>query len=94
MNFEIWRNQKIQLNDATTIITGDSHPMSSLNPKLLHNTPQKKQDRAKMIAGERPKGCEYCWKIEDIGRDAISDRVYKSKISLCFDNLPSIDETK
>jgi organic radical activating enzyme len=50
------------------------------NPKLLHNTPEKKRDRAKMLAGDRPEGCEYCWKIEDMGRDAISDRVYKSKI--------------
>jgi organic radical activating enzyme len=50
------------------------------NPKLLHNTPQKKDDRARMIAGERPAGCEYCWKIEDMGRDAVSDRVYKSRI--------------
>lgn len=33
-----------------------------------------------MLAGERPSGCEYCWKIEDMGRDAVSDRVYKSKI--------------
>jgi len=33
-----------------------------------------------MIAGERPAGCEYCWKIEDMGRDAVSDRIYKSKI--------------
>jgi hypothetical protein len=33
-----------------------------------------------MIAGERPAGCEYCWKIEDMGKDAVSDRVYKSKI--------------
>jgi organic radical activating enzyme len=33
-----------------------------------------------MINGERPPGCEYCWKIEDMGRDAVSDRVYKSKI--------------
>jgi organic radical activating enzyme len=33
-----------------------------------------------MLAGERPAGCEYCWKIEDMGRDAVSDRVYKSKI--------------
>ena len=33
-----------------------------------------------MQAGNRPKGCEYCWKIEDMGRDAISDRVYKSRI--------------
>ena len=33
-----------------------------------------------MQCGERPSGCEYCWIIEDIGRDSISDRVYKSKI--------------
>lgn len=33
-----------------------------------------------MQYGERPAGCEYCWKIEDMGRDAVSDRVYKSKI--------------
>ena len=33
-----------------------------------------------MQCGERPAGCEYCWKIEDINRDNISDRVYKSKI--------------
>jgi len=33
-----------------------------------------------MLAGERPEGCEYCWKIEDMATDAISDRVYKSKI--------------
>jgi organic radical activating enzyme len=33
-----------------------------------------------MQTGKRPPGCEYCWKIEDMGRDAVSDRVYKSKI--------------
>jgi hypothetical protein len=33
-----------------------------------------------MQAGRRPAGCEYCWKIEDMGRDAISDRVYKTRI--------------
>jgi hypothetical protein len=33
-----------------------------------------------MQRGQRPAGCEYCWKIEDMGRDAVSDRVYKSKI--------------
>lgn len=33
-----------------------------------------------MQTGQRPSGCEYCWKIEDMGRDAVSDRVYKSRI--------------
>jgi len=81
-----WYNATIWLGSGMT--TSCHHPPAHLvdrdqvraNPKLLHNTDQKKDDRRKMIAGERPAGCEYCWKIEDMGRDAISDRVYKSKI--------------
>jgi len=81
-----WYNATIWLGSGMT--TSCHHPPAhrvdinkvQKNPKLLHNTPQKKQDRAKMVAGERPAGCEYCWKIEDMGRDAVSDRVYKSKI--------------
>ncbi len=81
-----WYNATIWLGSGMT--TSCHHPPAHLadvhsvqsNPRLLHNTPQKKDDRAKMLAGERPSGCEYCWKIEDMGRDAVSDRVYKSKI--------------
>ena len=81
-----WYNATIWLGSGMT--TSCHHPPAHLvdidkvraNPRLLHNTDQKKQDRADMQAGNRPKGCEYCWKIEDMGRDAISDRVYKSKI--------------
>lgn len=46
------------------------------NPSLLHNTDEKKQDRKKMLKGERPEGCSYCWKIEDTGNR--SDRIYRS----------------
>lgn len=65
-----------------------------LNPSAIHNTPQKKQERAMMQRGEKPAGCEYCWKIEGMDRDAISDRVYKSKIYSLEDlqtafNLPA-----
>jgi organic radical activating enzyme len=81
-----WYNATIWLGSGMT--TSCHHPPAHLvdidkvgtNPRLLHNTDQKKDDRRKMLAGERPQGCEYCWKIEDMGRDAISDRVYKSKI--------------
>ena len=81
-----WYNATIWLGSGQT--TSCHHPPAHLidkdqvqiNPKLLHNTPQKKEDRRRMINGERPPGCEYCWKIEDMGRDAVSDRVYKSKI--------------
>jgi len=81
-----WYNATIWLGSGMT--TSCHHPPAHLvdkdkvgaNPRLLHNTDQKKDDRRKMLTGERPAGCEYCWKIEDMGRDAISDRVYKSKI--------------
>ena len=81
-----WYNATIWLGSGMT--TSCHHPPAHLvdsdkvtdNPKLIHNTDQKKADRAMMQAGERPPGCEYCWKIEDMGRDAVSDRVYKSKI--------------
>jgi organic radical activating enzyme len=81
-----WYNATIWLGSGMT--TSCHHPPAhpvdqsqvKVNPKLLHNTDQKKDDRRKMLAGERPTGCEYCWKIEDMGRDAISDRIYKSKI--------------
>ena len=46
------------------------------NPSALHNTSQKKQERKEMIEGKRPAGCDYCWKIEDIG--SRSDRIYRS----------------
>ena len=48
------------------------------NPSLLHNTPEKKEQRKMMKAGERPDGCSYCWNIEDMGEDYLSDRHYRS----------------
>ena len=40
-----------------------------------------------MQIGERPPGCEYCWKIEDMGTEKISDRPYKSMTYSDEDNL-------
>ena len=81
-----WYNATIWLGSGMT--TSCHHPPAhkvdvdevKFNPRALHNSSQKKQDRADMLTGVRPKGCEYCWKIEDIKRDNISDRVYKSVI--------------
>jgi hypothetical protein len=81
-----WYNATIWLGSGMT--TSCHHPLPhkidleeiKTNPSAIHNTVQKKEQRRQMQCGERPAGCEYCWKIEDIGRDAISDRVYKSKI--------------
>lgn len=81
-----WYNATIWLGSGRT--TSCHHPPAHFvsvddikrNYKMLHNTPEKKEDRRKMQNGERPAGCEYCWKIEDMGLDRISDRVYKSII--------------
>ncbi|MGZ3727196.1 MAG: twitch domain-containing radical SAM protein [Pseudobdellovibrio sp.] len=48
------------------------------NPKALHNTQLKIQERKQMKAGERPSGCEYCWKVEDTPGDHMSDRFFRS----------------
>jgi len=79
-----WYNATIWLGSGMT--TSCHHPLPHKveisevldNPKALHNTPRKKEERHQMQQGQRPTGCEYCWKIEDIGRDNISDRVYKT----------------
>jgi organic radical activating enzyme len=81
-----WYNATIWLGSGQT--TSCHHPLPHAintdeirkNPKAIHNTQRKKMEREQMQRGERPTGCEYCWKIEDIGRDNISDRVYKTVI--------------
>lgn len=50
------------------------------NPSAIHNTKHKKKMRKLMLEGTRPQECEYCWKIEDMPKDNISDRVFKSKL--------------
>ncbi|MBY0553279.1 twitch domain-containing radical SAM protein [bacterium] len=49
------------------------------NSSALHNTKYKKNQRAKMLKGERPAECQYCWNIEDAGDgEQLSDRAYRS----------------
>lgn len=49
------------------------------DPGALHNTSFKKAQRKAMLNGERPKECDYCWRVEDNGDNTTySDRVYKS----------------
>jgi pyruvate-formate lyase-activating enzyme len=81
-----WYNATIWLGSGQT--TSCHHPLPHaidkeailINPSAIHNTPQKKEQRRQMQVGERPSGCEYCWKIEDMGTEAVSDRVYKTVI--------------
>lgn len=66
--------------------TGETHscyhpaphkiPLEELtfNPSALHNTNQKKRERLDMLGGGKPSGCQYCWNIEEMGADYLSDR--------------------
>jgi organic radical activating enzyme len=81
-----WYNATIWLGNGRT--ASCHHPPSHRIPlnevienyKAIHNTLYKKQIRKEMLEGVRPKECEYCWKIEDLGCDKVSDRVHKSLI--------------
>jgi organic radical activating enzyme len=81
-----WLNATIWLGSGTT--ASCHHPPAHKIPlkevqenfKAIHNTKHKKLMRKMMLNGERPQECEYCWKIEDIGKDTVSDRVFKTII--------------
>lgn len=60
------------------------------NPAALSNSCQKKQARKEMINGIRPKECDYCWKIEDLNKDYISDRHYKTADYWAWDRLDEV----
>jgi len=86
-----WYNATIWLGHGGT--TSCHHPPAhqidleeiKTNPSAIHNSRHKKKMRQMMQEGTRPKECEYCWKIEDMGKDAdgnepVSDRTYKTVI--------------
>lgn len=54
-------------------------PLSELSEDAaaLHNTEKKIAARAQMMKGERPKECQFCWSVEDLGH--YSDRTLKSQ---------------
>ena len=47
------------------------------NPAALFNTKHLKEARREMLSGQRPKECDYCWRVED-NEQGNSDRYYKS----------------
>lgn len=81
-----WYNASIWLGNGTN--ASCHHPPAHKIPleeleksyKAIHNTQYKKELRKQMLNGERPKECEYCWRIEDLGADKVSDRVFKSML--------------
>tara|TARA_R110000822_G_scaffold310422_1_gene443111 strand:+ start:1620 stop:3101 length:1482 start_codon:yes stop_codon:yes gene_type:complete len=50
------------------------------NPSALHNTQYKKLVRREMQNGVQTKECDYCWKMENLDTDIVSDRYFKSNI--------------
>ncbi len=79
-----WYNATIWLGSGMT--TSCHHPLPHKinlneikdNPSAIHNTKEKKEQRKQMQVGERPAGCEYCWKIEDLDKNYFSDRSKKT----------------
>jgi hypothetical protein len=93
-----WYNASIWLSNGRT--ASCHHPLAHYIPtkellkdaSALHNTQFKKEQRRKMLAGERPEECGYCWRVEDLGQEGIfSDRVYKSMIYNPADVLKLMD---
>jgi organic radical activating enzyme len=81
-----WYNATTWLGSGTT--ASCHHPPAHKIPleeveadyTAIHNTKHKKEMRRQMQCGERPRECEYCWRMEDMGKDAVSDRTFKSII--------------
>lgn len=81
-----WFNATTWLGSGTT--ASCHHPPAHEIPlaeveedfTAIHNTKHKKEMRRMMKVGERPAECEYCWKMEDMKKDAVSDRTFKSII--------------
>lgn len=48
------------------------------SPGGLHNTAFKKEQRKVMLEGGRPDECQYCWNVEDLEGDHVSDRMVHS----------------
>lgn len=63
------------------------------NPAALHNSKFKKEQRLKMLNGQRPSECDYCWKIEDLDKDYFSDRHYKTSDYWAWDRLHEVRKT-
>lgn len=79
-----WYQSTVWLGNGTT--SSCNHPVPHKIPleelaesyKALHNTKYKKMVRKQMLEGERPEECDYCWRIENLNEDLISDRTYRS----------------
>lgn len=79
-----WGNSTLWLNSGET---ASCHlpPVHKIDvvriiedPAALHTTDHKIKMRELMQQGVQPSECDYCWKVEDMGPEYLSDRVFKS----------------
>ena len=88
--------QQVSLHLPTGLNNSCYHPplheidaqVVEFHPSALHNTQHKKEQRKKMLEGERPKECNYCWTMEDAGH--MSDRHYRSGESWAAEHYDTI----
>lgn len=78
-----WLNTSIWLNNGKTsschLPPAHKIDLNKNDPRSLHNTTVKEEERNQMLKGERPEGCSLCWSIEDNSLD-YSERIFKSHI--------------
>lgn len=93
-----WLHQTLYLH------TGDNHSCYhprphhigldeiAKDPSALHNTEWKKQQRKIMLEGGRPDECYYCWNIEDLSGEHISDRMIHSSSDFAHPMIEKLAE--
>ena len=91
-----WLHQTLYLH------TGDNHscyhprphhiPLEeiAIDPSALHNTKWKMQQRKTMLEGGKPDECYYCWNIENLEGDHISDRMIHSSSSFAEPHIEKL----
>ena len=62
----------------------------SVNHHGLHNTPVKMKARKEMLEGKQTAECDYCWNIENLGKNHTSDRIYKSLFSWSYPRFQEV----
>ena len=74
--------QQVSLHLPTGLNNSCYHPplhemdaqVVEFHPSAIHNTQYKKEQRKKMLEGDRPKECNYCWHMEDAGHLSYVDQ--------------------
>lgn len=87
VNLGIGETQSCHHNQFHSIPVSEIKRSSS----ALHNTQEKKNQRKQMLTGERPKECNYCWRVED-NSDYFSDRVIMSTKFNAMDHYENIKQ--